>query len=48
MLFGLVFCSLGIMGLYIGRILEESKDRPMYIVESKIKGKRAEKYAAGS
>jgi len=48
MLFGLAFCSLGIMGLYIGRILEESKDRPLYIVESKIKGKRADEYAAGS
>lgn len=35
-MFGLVFCTLGIMGQYIGRIFDESKERPLYIIESTI------------
>lgn len=34
MMFGLVFCSFGIMGEYIGRIFDESKGRPMYIIDN--------------
>jgi dolichol-phosphate mannosyltransferase len=34
-MFGLIFCVLGMMGQYIGRIFDESKGRPIYIVESK-------------
>ncbi len=34
MMFGIVFCFLGIMGQYIGRIFVESKDRPLFIVDS--------------
>ena len=34
MMFGLMFCGMGIMGQYIGRILDESKQRPMYIVDT--------------
>jgi len=34
MMFGLLFCGMGIMGQYIGRILDESKQRPMYIVDT--------------
>ncbi len=33
-MFGLVFISLGIMGQYIGRIFDEAKDRPMYLVDT--------------
>lgn len=36
MMFGLIFCCIGIMGQYIGRIFDESKGRPLYIIESKI------------
>lgn len=35
-MFGLVFCMIGIMGQYIGRISDESKARPVYIIESRI------------
>jgi glycosyltransferase involved in cell wall biosynthesis len=35
-LFGVTMIVLGVMGLYIGRILEETKDRPLYIIEEKI------------
>jgi glycosyltransferase involved in cell wall biosynthesis len=34
MMFGLIFCSIGIMGQYIGRIFDESKGRPIYIIDS--------------
>jgi len=48
-MFGLIFCILGLMGQYIGRIFDESKNRPLYIVESKINYKKADKsYAIGS
>jgi dolichol-phosphate mannosyltransferase len=42
-LFSLVFCfigalfiSLGIFGLYLGRIYDEAKARPIYIIDEKI------------
>jgi polyisoprenyl-phosphate glycosyltransferase len=41
-MFGLVFCSIGIMGQYIGRIFDESKGRPLYIIESQINYKNNE------
>lgn len=31
---GLLFANLGIVGLYIGNIYDETKNRPYYIVES--------------
>jgi dolichol-phosphate mannosyltransferase len=41
-LFGLLFCFVGIMGQYIGRIFDESKARPLYIIESQIACKNSE------
>ena len=35
-MFGLVFISIGIMGQYIGRIFDECKNRPNYIIESTV------------
>lgn len=32
-MFGIMFCLFGITGLYIGKIFNEVKDRPLYIVE---------------
>lgn len=32
-MFGLVFISLGMMGEYIGRMFDESKNRPLYIID---------------
>ena len=36
MMFGLMFCFFGIMGQYMGRIFDEAKDRPLYIVASTV------------
>lgn len=41
-MFSLVFCSIGIIGQYIGRIFDESKGRPLYIIESQINYKNNE------
>ena len=38
-MFGLIFMSIGIMGEYIGRISDEAKGRPMYIIDSRISNK---------
>ncbi|WP_446897911.1 glycosyltransferase family 2 protein [Clostridium sp. LBM24168] len=44
-MFGIVLICMGIMGQYIGRIFDESKNRPNYIVESIInKNKESDKY----
>jgi dolichol-phosphate mannosyltransferase len=29
---GLLFANLGVLGLYIGKIFDETKDRPLYII----------------
>ena len=42
-MFGLVFFTIGIMGQYVGRIFEESKDRPLYIIDSYVDGKEMNK-----
>lgn len=36
MMFGIMFCLLAVLGQYIGRISDESKNRPLYIVASTI------------
>ena len=33
---GLILMSIGIVGIYIGKIFEQTKDRPLYIIEKKI------------
>jgi len=33
---GLLFANMGILGLYIGKIFDESKNRPLYIISQKI------------
>lgn len=33
---GLLFANLGILGLYIGKIFDETKNRPLYLVKEKI------------
>lgn len=33
---GIILLALGIMGLYLGRIYDEVKDRPIYIIDEKI------------
>jgi dolichol-phosphate mannosyltransferase len=39
-MFGLVFVSIGTMGEYIGRIFDESKDRPNFIISDTINFER--------
>jgi len=33
---GLIFANLGVIGLYIGKIFNETKNRPLYVVKEKI------------
>lgn len=33
---GLLFANLGMLGLYIGKIFEQSKGRPLYVVDEKV------------
>jgi dolichol-phosphate mannosyltransferase len=33
-LFGLNFWALGLLGEYVGRIFDEAKDRPLYVIRS--------------
>lgn len=42
LLFGMLFGVIGIMGQYIGRIFDESKNRPLYIIDNVINYKEAE------
>ena len=41
-LFGLLFSNLGILGLYMGKVFDEVKHRPLYMVEQTINFKVAE------
>lgn len=43
LMFGLIFICLGIMGQYIGRIFDESKDRPIYIIDNITEYERVDK-----
>lgn len=48
-MFGLIFFAIGIMGQYIARIFDESKNRPLYILDSYINGEEmAKKYEISS
>lgn len=44
---GIILMILGVMGEYIGRVYDESKDRPLYII-SETKGFANERYMVGS
>ncbi|MDT8718383.1 glycosyltransferase family 2 protein [Clostridium sp. 19966] len=35
-MFGLIFCAIGMLGQYVGRIFDESKNRPLYIVDNTV------------
>jgi len=43
MMFGFMLGSIGIMGQYIGRIFDESKGRPIYIIDNTINYRRVDK-----
>ncbi|MBD7912157.1 MULTISPECIES: glycosyltransferase family 2 protein [Clostridium] len=42
-MFGLIFVFIGVMGQYIGRIFDESKNRPLYIVDNIVNKKEVNK-----
>lgn len=44
MLFGMLFGALAIMGQYIGKILDESKGRPMYVIDNTVCYKESKGY----
>lgn len=44
LMFGIMFISLGIMGQYVGRIFDETKDRPMYIVDNIVNNEKNKMY----
>jgi len=33
---GLIFANLGVLGLYIGKIFNEAKNRPLYVIKTKV------------
>lgn len=35
-MFGIIFCAIGVLGQYIGRIFDESKNRPLYIIDDMV------------
>ena len=35
-LFGMVFIQLGVIGLYLGKLFDEAKRRPLYVVASTV------------
>ncbi|GAA0076684.1 glycosyltransferase family 2 protein [Clostridium sp. CTA-5] len=43
MMFGITLSCIGIMGQYIGRISDESKGRPIYIIDNTVNYKRTDK-----
>ncbi|MDS0526130.1 glycosyltransferase [Clostridium sp. SHJSY1] len=42
-MFGFMFICIGVMGQYIGRIFDESKNRPLYIIDDIVKKEKAKK-----
>lgn len=42
LLFGLIFISIGVVGEYIGRIFDESKNRPIYIIDNIVNNQKSE------
>ncbi len=38
LLFALLFCFLGVYGMYLGRMYDELKNRPLYIVAETLNG----------
>ncbi|MDS0526127.1 glycosyltransferase family 2 protein [Clostridium sp. SHJSY1] len=42
-MFGFIFICIGVMGQYIGRIFDESKNRPLYVIDNIVNKKEVEK-----
>jgi dolichol-phosphate mannosyltransferase len=42
LLAGFIICSIGVVGLYVGRIFEQVKDRPLYLLDAAAEGPGAD------
>jgi dolichol-phosphate mannosyltransferase len=42
LLAGFIIVSIGVVGIYVGRIFEQVKDRPLYLIDSEATGARRE------
>jgi polyisoprenyl-phosphate glycosyltransferase len=42
LLAGFIIVSVGVVGLYVGRIFEQVKDRPLFLIDSRAEGSEAE------
>jgi polyisoprenyl-phosphate glycosyltransferase len=43
---GFIIVSVGVVGLYVGRIFEQVKDRPLYLIDAEAEGPRSRSAAA--
>jgi dolichol-phosphate mannosyltransferase len=43
---GFIICSVGVVGLYVGRIFEQVKDRPLYLIDAEAERAAAESVPA--
>jgi dolichol-phosphate mannosyltransferase len=43
---GFIIVSVGVVGLYVGRIFEQVKDRPLYLIDAQADGPAAAQPAA--
>jgi polyisoprenyl-phosphate glycosyltransferase len=48
LLAGFIIVSVGVVGLYVGRIFEQVKDRPLFLIDSQAEGLDAERREAAS
>ena len=48
LLAGFIIISVGVVGLYVGRVFEQVKDRPLFLIEERVEGSELELEAAAA